>query len=122
MDQNLQVDLFKAADLLGDGVSVVYSLTHGGSIFSAWVLSGDFAAISALPKGEMLAAIKALDDNGRKAIEDRLVSKINLPDALKAKVVQGEGLFERVVALVYKSVDLVNIGKSIVLDAEALVK
>lgn len=123
MDTNAEKDLLKVADLIGDAVTVVYNLTHGGSIFSAWVLTNDFSALTALPKGELLAAFKAMDDSGRLAMEAQLKSKIKIPDAaIQAKIDAAQNILEDCVELVYKAASVFNDGKAIVLEVENLIK
>lgn len=113
-------DLQVIADSLGDLINVGWNLTHGGSLFSAWVLSGDFSKISLFKKEDVLSGFKSLDEATRQSLEQRLVAKVNLPKDAQIAFSSGVGVFERGVKFTYSLLDLYESGKQIVLDAGAL--
>lgn len=112
MEQGLELEALKSAvDALGDAVNVISNLLHGGSIFSVWVLSGDFSKLAGLPKGTLLQSLKDVDQETLLLLEEQLKSKVKLQDPKMQEKFQGSlSNLETSVELVYEGIDFYSRG------------
>lgn len=108
-------------DAVGEGINVLYKVTHGSGIFAAFALADELSALSHVTGEALKAELSSLSPEDRKVLEDRFKAKLVLDDkALELKVEEGSDLLNTAVDVVFEAVKVANEAQALLARGKAL--